>query len=461
MVYQPKSSAFARMRTSNAFIAFVVCTAIFSDSFVYDLIIPFIPHMLEHRLHLPADQVQIWTSTLLGVFGAAFAIGNLIAGYLTDHSPSTKFPFLLGMVTMIASSLMFFLGEHIAVAVAARALQGLSASFVWVSGLAFMTSNVSGSFIGKAMGYVSVGMAAGELLGPLVGGAMYEHAGHYAVLALVCAILGVDVALRLLLADKESNDSRGSTGAALEDDEERPLLDEGPVGEADVQTPVAEDAGVTSSKTIDIFGLRLDRELCASFYAVCVIGTIRYSFESSLSIFVLQRFSWSTSASGGIVFAFLGPAAFGPLVGHFTTKYGPRWFTVVLFGVSAIGLVGLGLFTQPSTVVKVFFVITVAVVGICMSSLTTIQSIAFSVAAKRREMEMKRAGKSSSTGADFGGFSMAWTTGMFIGPLAAELFVDHVNWLAYCLFLAGLCAISGVIMSFTWKEWEIPEDEGS
>ncbi|TID27065.1 hypothetical protein E2P81_ATG01518 [Venturia nashicola] len=449
-----KGSRLERICASDAFTTFVVCTAIFSDMFVYDLIIPFIPQMLEHRLGLPREQVQLWTSTLLGVFGAFFGAGNILAGFLTDYCKSKRTPFLFGMILMLASSLMFFLGEHIAITITARALQGLSASFVWVSGLAFLNSRIKADYVGAAMTYVSVAMGAGELIGPIVGGAMYEHTGHFAVLGLVCGILGVDILLRIALMEEPSEPRRET--ATGQDNQEQPLLDG--EREALIHRP-ANTQDTTKTRYINIFGFQLESDLCASLYAAIVIGTIRYAFESALVVFVSQRFSWSTSASGGIVFAFCSPAVLGPLIGHYTTKYGPRWISVAAFVIKAVSLVALGFLTHNDKATKVLFVVAIIVIGICLSLLSTVQSIAFSVAAKSREMKAKQEGRDESSGIAFGGYSFAWAVGMFVGPLAAEVFVDHVNWLGFCIFLAGLSVVSSIVMSFTWREWDVSDEQ--
>jgi MFS family permease len=380
----------------------------------------------------------------------------VIAGFLTDYSSSKSRPFLLGMITMIASSLMFFLGEHIAVVITARALQGLSASFVWVSGMAFLNSHVKASYVSTAMGYVSVGTAAGEILGPIIGGTMYEHAGHFAVLGLVCGILGLDIVFRFLLLEEPATKSHFN-GDVM--DEEAPLLNEGAEAGAESAHSRVASQDTIELHHISILGFQVDKDMCATYYAACIIGTIRYAFESALVVFVTEHFSWSTSAGGGILFAFIAPTALGPFIGYLTTKYGSRRMTVIFFGISAVALGALGLLTQPVTTTKIWFVITVTITGISVASLSTVQSIAFSIAMKKKELLAKQEGKEYSTGVYFGSFSMAWTFGMFAGPLAAEMFVDHVNWFALCVFLAALCVVSAVLMMFSWERWEVPDEE--
>ena len=107
---------------------------------------------------------------------------------LTNRLRSKRMLFLLGILTMTASTFLLFLGTHVAIAVVARALQGVSAGLVRISDFAFLTSHVEGKNVGWAMGILSVSLGAGELQGPVVEEVMYESAGHFTVLGLICAI---------------------------------------------------------------------------------------------------------------------------------------------------------------------------------------------------------------------------------------------------------------------------------
>lgn len=204
----------------------------------------------------------------------------VIVGALADWVRSKRLLFSFGIIVMIASSLLLFLGTHIVLLVVARGLQGFSASIVWVSGFAFLTSHIDKKNIGWAMGMSSVGMGAGEILGPSIGGVMYEHVGHFAVLGLVCAILGVDITLRLLLVDKLPTDS--ATTSNNEEEEERPLLQnrqgEQQSTHQDHETSIANKSQRLA--TINVFSVKLNRDLCASCYAIAINSLIVFSLEA-------------------------------------------------------------------------------------------------------------------------------------------------------------------------------------
>ncbi|KAH7122339.1 major facilitator superfamily domain-containing protein [Dendryphion nanum] len=372
------------MFSSDAYAIIVVTSAVFT-------ILPFIPQLLEGRLGLPHSQV--------------------LAGYLSDRFRSKKTPFLLGLVSMMVSSPLLFLSTHIAGVITARAFQGISAAFVWVSGLAFLTSHIDASNIGTAMSWITIGGATGELVGPLVGGVLYEEAGHFSVMALVLAILGVDIGLRMLLTDKPQMEGHGPEPV---DDEIRPLLvdNENTNGYRGVKASSitnAESSQVPGTKRWAILEDKDLLNLCASFFAATVTGIMRFALEATLVVFVQSCFGWSASASGSIIFALLAPAIIAPVVSRMTEKYSPRWMSVgVFFFISAL-LVVLGFLTHPTKSVEVAFIFVIIGIGIGLATLTTAHTVAFSMAARSREERAKRENRATtSTGQSFGALNVAW-----------------------------------------------------
>jgi predicted naringenin-chalcone synthase len=81
-------------RSSKSFVKIVVCFAVFTDVFLYGLIVPSLPFALTERLGLPESLVQRWNSILLGTYGAAILLGSCrlqrflhipIAGFSIRH----------------------------------------------------------------------------------------------------------------------------------------------------------------------------------------------------------------------------------------------------------------------------------------------------------------------------------------------------------------------------------------
>ena len=65
-----------QFRSSKWFIYIVVNLAVFTDAYLYGLIIPVIPFALTQSVHIPRADVQEWIGVLLGAYGAGLLLGS-------------------------------------------------------------------------------------------------------------------------------------------------------------------------------------------------------------------------------------------------------------------------------------------------------------------------------------------------------------------------------------------------
>lgn len=224
---------FLAFRSSTPFITFTVCLAIFTDIFLYGLIVPVIPFSLSVQVGVAEDEVQHWTAILLACYNVALFVGSPIAGFYADQTSSRRLPLLIGLVALAGATLLLCLGTTVALLVVGRLLQGLSAAVVWSVGLALMVDTV-GKDVGQSMGYVSIAMSVGLLISPVIGGAVYANAGYYAVYYVAFAIILCDIILRLVLIEKKvarqwldpvRDGSGGNATTASPDTNPRPAAD--------------------------------------------------------------------------------------------------------------------------------------------------------------------------------------------------------------------------------------------
>jgi predicted MFS family arabinose efflux permease len=68
---------------------------------------------------------------------------------------------LLGLLALAASTILLNLGTSIAVLIAGRVLQGVSAAVVWVVGLALVADTVPREEVADTLGYILVGLSFG------------------------------------------------------------------------------------------------------------------------------------------------------------------------------------------------------------------------------------------------------------------------------------------------------------
>jgi MFS family permease len=144
-----------RWRSNTFFIVSTIGVGMFTDLFLYGLIVPILPFMLRDRIGVPEKQIQSYVSMLLAVFAGASVLCSPFVGYLSDRLSSRQSMFVFGLLLMIFATIMLFTGESIPVLVIARMLQGVSGGFVWTIGLALCLETVGPDKLGTTVGSVS------------------------------------------------------------------------------------------------------------------------------------------------------------------------------------------------------------------------------------------------------------------------------------------------------------------
>ncbi|KAL9031257.1 MAG: hypothetical protein Q9196_000695 [Gyalolechia fulgens] len=192
------------LRSSKTFITLVVSVSVFTDILLQNLVVPVLPFALSERVGLTdSGDIQRWNSILLSAFGGALIIGSLFFGYLGDRIPGRRAPFLFGVLVLAASTVSFAVGDNLPILLAARILEGFSAAIVGTLGSALLRDTFGAEHIGKAMGYTSLAVTSALLLGPAIGGLLYEYGGYFQVFLPAYCLLVVEVILRLLIIEKE------------------------------------------------------------------------------------------------------------------------------------------------------------------------------------------------------------------------------------------------------------------
>lgn len=111
------------------------------------------------------------------------------------------------MIALGASTVLFVIARSLPVLIIARGLQGFSGAAVWVVGLAIIADNVPPDRVAEAMGHTSIALTWGALLGPVIGGVMYEKLGFYGTFAIPGGLIIVDVVLRFAMIEESGKGS--------------------------------------------------------------------------------------------------------------------------------------------------------------------------------------------------------------------------------------------------------------
>ncbi|KAK0354661.1 hypothetical protein LTR91_011551 [Friedmanniomyces endolithicus] len=444
------------LRSSPTFIILTVSTAVFTDIFVYGIVVPVLPFALTSRSAIPPAQIQTWISIFLAVYGAALLIASPICGWLADRSSSRRLPLLCGLLALGGCTVMLCIGSSIAVLAAGRVLQGFSAAVVWVVGLALMV----------------------------------DTAGYYAVFAMAFGLIVVDVVLRVFMVERKvaarwlperegrtpheavatTTTEKGvelkdvelaDAGLSTADDLKRqstgpqPQAQDGQHTNTDLPHAAEQPSNEPSSKRATslppIITLLSSRRLLSALWACLMQATLLTAFDSILPLFVRNTFHW-TSVGAGLIFLPLVVASFfGPLVGWASDRMGPRWLATSGFALSCPFLILLRLVERESLGQKALLCALLGFVGVGLTLVLTpmMAEITYAVDARARRLPPGAFGKNGAYAQAYSLFNMAWAGGCLVGPLLAGLVNQRAGWGPTTLIL-GVVSIATAVPTAVW-----------
>ncbi|OAA79637.1 Major facilitator superfamily domain, general substrate transporter [Akanthomyces lecanii RCEF 1005] len=348
-----KPPAWLAFRSSSALITVTVSFAVFTDVFLYAVVVPVIPFTLESRIGVASNRVQYWVSVSLAVFAVSLFVSSPIWGWMADRYQNRRFPMLVGLLWLLAATLLLCFSTNIAMLLVARILQGMSAAMTWSVGLALLIDSVDKKHVGRSAGYTSTALTLGILLGPLIGGIVYDRAGNYAVFAICFGLIGIDIVLRLIIVEvKDARKWISPEPEPVATPEFAATKTAGEVG-AEQDATVTDPTSFTSQATREpaaledgvggngrrrskgkfsiagqngILGLLKKRRMLCALFGVIIQSTTQTSFDAIMPLEVHDLFNWNSLGGGLIFLPVILPSFLGPVVGSLSDKYGPRWF---------------------------------------------------------------------------------------------------------------------------------------
>jgi MFS family permease len=198
--------------------------------------------------------------------------------------------------------------------------------------------------IGYYMGFALSAMSFGVLVGPFLGGVVFEMAGYYAVVGMMGLTALMDIVLRLVMIEKSVAEQHIE---ALDGDTEHARLLPQPFS-TQIEGPLGTTPTFSFQKS-QTLTLLLNPRVLAAIYGVFVHIGILASFDAVLALFLESVFGWQ-SLDVGVCFLTLAipSTVLGPLAGKLSDRYGPRWPATAGFILTAIPLVLFQLVTHNS-----------------------------------------------------------------------------------------------------------------
>ena len=128
-----------------------------------DVYLPSFPQMIET---FAASDSEIRQT--ISVYILALGVSQLIAGPISDRK-GRKFSAMLGLFMYAVGSLLAVASSSLSLLYAARAIQGIGASFTMITAMAWIRDNYEGDAAGKWLSYMGGVTSAVPTIAPLIG----------------------------------------------------------------------------------------------------------------------------------------------------------------------------------------------------------------------------------------------------------------------------------------------------
>lgn len=353
------SSWLARpLRSSRATAVALVTLATFTDTLAYSVCVPVLPD-LGRRLGA--------SPTVIGLLFASFGVTLLAVaapmGAVSDRT-GRKLPLVAGMLALAGSTTLFAAAESLPWLFAARMVQGAADGVTWAVGFALIADLYGPEERGRVMGYVMSGTSVSIVVGPSIGGWLYEAGGVRLPFAFVAALALVCAAGFLVIRPQRAGAPRGRSIRSV------------------VRVP-----GVA---------------ICGAI--VVVAGATIATLELLWPLFLNQQLALGPSRIGLLFGAAAVAAAVMPFVyGPWTDRWGGRRLTLVGLVLTAVWM------PLMATAASFQMALAIIVVQWMVISLIVTPSLAYMA-------EVTSFGDREAYGVGYGVYNTAWGIGLLGGP---------------------------------------------
>src|SRR5262245_12838402 len=179
------------MLRSRAAAVALVTLATFTDIVAYSVAIPVLPD-LSRKLGASPTMIGL----LFASFGVTLVTVSIPMGAVSDRI-GRKGPMVGGLVALALATLLFAFADGLPWLFAARLVQGAADAITWVVGFALVSDLYGDDERGRVSGIIMMGTSAAVMVGPTLGGWLYELGGIRTPFIAVAVLALVDVVLFL------------------------------------------------------------------------------------------------------------------------------------------------------------------------------------------------------------------------------------------------------------------------
>jgi DHA1 family solute carrier family 18 vesicular amine transporter 1/2 len=378
------------LRSSRAVAVGLVTLATFTDIVAYSVAVPVLPD-LSRKLGASPTTIGL----LFASFGVTLLSVSIPMGAVSDRI-GRKVPMVGGLLALAAATLLFAYSDGLPWLFAARLVQGAADAITWVVGFALIADRFGPDERGRVSGIVMSGTSIAFMVGPSIGGWLYEIGGIRAPFLLVSG-LALFAALAFVWLD--------------------------------VPRPVSE------TEPVSVGVVLRSRPVAICTAVVVAISATLTMEEPVLPLFLNAKLGFGP-ARLGLLFACgaVSSAILHPLYGRLADRIGGRRMMLTGLPLVACILPLINLTWSFQSTIGFFVLNTLAVSMVITPSLTFMAEAVSSAGG-------------GSFGVGYGLYNMAWGAGLLGGPAIAGFVYDRAGfawltllWAPMLLIVSGLLA---------------------
>lgn len=332
--------------------------------------------------------------------------------------------------------------------------------------------------LGRAMGFSSMSLSMALLLGPVLGGVLYEYCGYFETFLPALVLLGVEVWLRVLIVedgekgqkgpvmdggergDKGTGDGEGAaveaetgagagTGPEVHDHSPRAIPQNCPANPVESQ-PLLPTPPTHPARNAYLVLLTTPRFL-VSMMGLFILNSTACGFDAVISPYISSTFGLGPVHAAALFLAIAIPMLFSPLTGALTDRFGPKIVASTGLAIAAPALAALSLVPAGAAkpMAKLWGLLFAFGVALALSLIP----LRVDAAAVVRDIEFQQPGIFGPRGAHARAFGLVngmLAAGGMVGPLAAGYLRMWIGWSGMAWWMGGMSLlVLGFVVVFT------------
>jgi len=378
------------LRSSRAVAVALVSFAAFTDLVAYSIAVPVLPD-LSRRLGASPTMIGL----LFAAFGVTLLGVSIPIGAASDRI-GRKAPIVGGLVLLALSTVLFAFAESLPALFAARLAQGAADAITWVVGFALIADLYGPAERGRVMGVVMSGTSFGLMIGPSLGGWLYETGGMKLPFLTVAALAAA-----------------------------------GAIGVLWLRPPTVR----TAREAVPLGRLLRVRAVAVCALTVVVAASTVAMLEPAVSLWLSADLGLNPSRVG-IVFgvAAVAATALHPVFGRLSDRWGGRRLTMIGLILTALMMPVVSRASSFPSAIALYLLMGSAL------ALVVTPSLAFMA-------EATSSAGVESFGVSYGVYNFAWGLGLLVGPAIGGFLFEQLGFARLTLLWMPLVVGTTILLA--------------